>query len=130
MMKFRCRKLQTQSFLITYQDFDGSPAQSGVILPLITTTTTTTINISPSSQPKFFPILLSLHGTGVSPTSQADSYKYKPEHLKKDDDFIFGVAGAFVVTPDRHGAHNYEGVGKRSALHAAFIVGVNGFILL
>jgi predicted esterase len=119
-MKFRCRKLTSQSFLITYQDFDKSPAQSGIILPL----NLKKRKLMPSKN--FFPILLSLHGTGVSPLSQADSHKYKPD---QSDDFVFGVEGAFVVTPDRHGAHNWEGLGKMSALHAAFLVGVNGFLL-
>ena len=62
------------------------------------------------------PILLSLHGTGISPQDQADSYKHIP---KGESDYAFGVTGYWLCAPDRHGAHNWEHTGHLTALAAA-----------
>ena len=62
------------------------------------------------------PILLSLHGTGVGPLNQADSYKHQP---RGEQDFVFGFDTLWTLAPDRHGAHNWEGIGSISADCAA-----------
>jgi S-formylglutathione hydrolase FrmB len=36
---------------------------------------------------------------------------------------VFGVAGAWVLAPTRHGAHNWEGIGMRSATCALEALG-------
>jgi len=53
----------------------------------------------------------------------ADAYKKLLKKKKADgsDRFKFGIDGAWLLTPSRHGAHNHEGVGMlspRSALSA------------
>jgi hypothetical protein len=68
-----------------------------------------------SAKPDHFPVLLSLHGTGTSAISQADAYKVKKSSGKDGKEFEFGINGLWVVTPSRHGAHNWEAVGEVSA---------------
>lgn len=58
-----CRDIRKQSFLTSFVDHDGSIAQAGVILPI-----GSGVNVEA-------PVLLSLHGTGITPLSQADAYK-------------------------------------------------------
>ena len=43
----------------------------------------------------------------VPALQQADSYKYKPRGSKPGDDYLFGVEGAWLCAPTRHGAHNW-----------------------
>ena len=52
-----------------------------------------------------YPALLTMHGTGLTATSQADAYKMMPTGASE---YVFGVQGFFVVAPTRHGAHNWE----------------------
>jgi hypothetical protein len=52
-----------------------------------------------------YPTLLTLHGTGLTSTSQADAYKMMPYGRP---DYVFGVNGFWVIAPTRHGAHNWE----------------------
>lgn len=61
------------------------------------------------------PILLSLHGTGVDPGNQADSYKYM---IGKSTPYRFGVSHLYVLSPDRFGAHDWEYTGYWSAMKA------------
>ena len=63
-------------------------------------------------------MLLTLHGTGSGPRSQADAYKVKVPNKPMGEEFKFGVEGLWVVAPSRHGAHNWEGVGDMTA-HAS-----------
>ena len=68
--------------------------------------------------------MLSLHGTGVSARSQADSYKFMPAKgtvgYTKKGKYRFGVEGAWLCTPDRHGAHNWDSAtGQKTAMAAA-----------
>ena len=46
----------------------------------------------------------------------ADAYKRKA--APADDGFVFGVDRQWVVAPTRHGAHNWEQGGQRTALAA------------
>lgn len=65
-----------------------------------------------------FPVLLSYHGSGISPLSHADAHKMMPSNAKN---YIFGVQGFYLLAPSRFGAHNWEGVGEltgRAALQA------------
>lgn len=52
-----------------------------------------------------FPALLTLHGTGLTGSNQADAYKMMPPGSQ---DYVFGVEGLWLVAPSRHGAHNWE----------------------
>lgn len=61
---------------------------------------------------KLFPVLLSMHGTGIAALNQADAYKVLPWKYK---DYVFGVKGYWVIAPTRHGAHNWEAVGEHTA---------------
>mmetsp|Transcript_37189 Transcript_37189/g.37868 ORF Transcript_37189/g.37868 Transcript_37189/m.37868 type:complete len:752 (-) Transcript_37189:83-2338(-) len=69
-----------------------------------------------------------MHGTGVDARSQADAYKHmlssaagsgrtprENQRTKITSEYIFGVEGFWVVAPSRHGAHNWESIGYRTA---------------
>ena len=56
------------------------------------------------------------HGTGIPVRDSADAYKRKA--APADDGFVFGVDRQWVVAPTRHGAHNWEQGGQRTALAA------------
>ena len=62
-----------------------------------------------------FPYILTLHGTGLTATNQADAYK---EMKRGSTEYTFGVEGFFIIAPSRHGAHNWESVGDLSARSA------------
>ena len=97
-LEMECRK-RADSFRYTFIDHDGSVGESGAVAPW-------GIDL-----PAIVPIVLSLHGTGVSARSQADSYKFMPPKgsvgYTKKGKYRFGVEGAWLCTPDRHGAHNW-----------------------
>jgi hypothetical protein len=116
-----CRK-QDQSFLYSYLSHDGSVVQAAVVLPL-NYHTPQYKTLGPARSKKSissekvesaleFPVLLTLHGSGIQPLNHADAHKLMPANTK---DYIFGVDGYFVVAPSRFGAHNWEGVGDLSA---------------
>jgi hypothetical protein len=81
-------------------------------------------------------ILLTFHGTGVTSRSQAESHKVGVAALQheakkgktsrldwipakaKSDSYVFGVPNLWLLAPTRHGAHNWEGPGYRTALSA------------
>ena len=73
-------------------------------------------------------MLLSLHGTGVDVSMQADSYKFKPTKHANDDrvPYTFGVQGMWTLSPTRAGAHNWEYTGFLSALTALETLGTPG----
>lgn len=62
---------------------------------------TTSSSSSGVNSNDYFPVLLSLHGTGISHRSQADAYKVKQDNKPVGEDFKFGVEGFWVVAPDR-----------------------------
>lgn len=115
-LQYRCPKWLGQSFIISFLDGDGTVSQAGVVPPAHPCPSHT---IRGSTLPRC-PILVSSHGTGVSAGSMADSFKMMESKNQKD--YTFGVDGAWVLTPARHGAHNHEGpVGLGtilSAIHA------------
>ena len=141
--RLRCRSLN-QSFLFTFLDHDGSAQSAAAIAPLPLGTLpkeagkskkgkgkkTASSTASESTDPppllidgvESVPILLSLHGTGVSAGSQADAYKVKPPGASgPNDPYIFGVEGYWLLAPSRHGAHNHQGTGQwhaRTAVRA------------
>ncbi|XP_064601403.1 LOW QUALITY PROTEIN: uncharacterized protein LOC135467560 [Liolophura sinensis] len=103
----RCRK-STESFLFTFLDHDGSVQHGAAIQPLEECDFKDRQTDSPSC-----PVLLTLHGTTVPPQNQADSYKHMV-----NNEFVFGVKGAWLLAPTRHGAHNWEGPGALTAMTA------------
>ena len=139
----RCRAAEGQSFLFTFADHDGSVGAAAAVPPLR----------SCARGGGACPVLLSMHGTGVSASDQADSYK---REVRKGE-WDFGVRGAWVLAPSRratprrpaapppcgaaadarasaggrlgrggggrHGAHNWEGTGQRTALAALRALG-------
>ena len=52
----------------------------------------------------------------VQPMNMADSFKYKD--APHDPDYIFGLPTAWVLAPERDGAHNFEGTGHHTAMSA------------
>ncbi|CAG2189140.1 unnamed protein product [Mytilus edulis] len=100
LVNLRCRKLK-ESFLFTFLDHDGSVQHAAAIYPLS------------DCMGESCPVLLTLHGTTVPPQNQADSYKYMV-----DKEFVYGINGAWLLAPTRHGAHNWEGPGVLTAMTA------------
>jgi len=91
----RCRHA-AQSFLFTFLDKEGSVSSAAAIAPF---------------EAKHCPqagcgLVLSLSGVGVNPQNQADAHKYMA-----DGKWIFGFDKAWLVTPERDGAHNWENYG-------------------
>lgn len=107
-LEFTCRAID-QSFLLTYLDHDGTTSQAAVIFPLVDKARR--IKHTPHHSVTF-PVLLSLHGTGITPMNQADAYKQMSPPAR---DYSFGVRDYWVIAPSRHGAHNWEAVGALSA---------------
>ena len=105
--EFRCR-FRGSSFQFTFIDVDGSVQHAAAIHPIVLESSTRIDNK--------IPVLIALHGTGVSASSSADSYKYKKNSSSKD--YTFGIEGFWVLAPTRHGAHNWEGIGKNTAMEA------------
>ena len=102
-----CRTPQ-QSVVCTFRDVDGAVTPAGVIAPL---RASETCDASAGC-----PVLLSLHGTSIKVRDAADAYKHKPSIA--DSDYTFGVEGFWLVAPSRHGAHNWEQIGRLSATRA------------
>jgi len=77
--------------------------------------------------PGCFPVLFSLHGSGSPARNHADAYKRKLGRGEPNGfthtltsagaEYLFGINNFFVVVPSRFGAHNWETVGGKSALH-------------
>ena len=112
-LNIRCRK-QGQSFKMTFIDIDGSIQHAAVIHPLINSNS----NSATEEKTAKYPILINLHGTGVSASDSADAYKFKPPGAGDSVDYTFGVENAWTIAPTRHGAHNWEGIGKNTAMTA------------
>ncbi|CAD7926882.1 unnamed protein product [Amoebophrya sp. A25] len=82
----QCRK-PSDSLLYTFLDHDGTVNRAAAIMPLLSTSPTLVqreagpggkLKLPRSSKKTAYPVVLSLHGTGVDVRMQADSYKYKP----------------------------------------------------
>lgn len=110
--ELRCRRSE-QSAVMTYLDHDGSAASASLVLPI--SLPRKRKEGSAATATPSYPVLLTLHGTGVTGSGQADAYKQKPQGA---DDYEFGVIGLWVLAPDRFGAHNWQGWGQRSAFAA------------
>ena len=110
-LTFRCRDVRRDTFRFNYIDADGSVSSGAARLPLPVDDLP-----QPGRQGLPWPCVLALHGTGVSASDQADSFKLG----NAQGGYNFGVQGAWLVAPSRHGAHNWEGVGMNSALSALF----------
>jgi S-formylglutathione hydrolase FrmB len=125
----RCRTM-AQSFVITYIDHDSSVASAAAVRPW-----------EECPEPVGCPVLLSLSGVGVNEMNQADSHKHIPkgeqhatpqnrcshENAQTDissaaagggKEFVFGYKAAWVLAPQRDGAHNWEGTGHQTAVQS------------
>lgn len=129
--QLRCRKLH-QSALFTFRDHDGSVQSAAAVAPLplgalpppvirggpakkATKVSYADPRANATYEDGTVPVLLTLHGTGVTAQRQADSFKVKPAGAK---DYVFGVEGYWLLAPSRHGAHNHQGTGHWHALSA------------
>ena len=102
-VSLRCRK-HDEAFLFGFLDHDGSVAHAAAIPPRA------------ASEPgQGAGVMLSFAGVGVTPQKQAESHKYMP---KNSNEFAFGYKNMWTLAPERDGAHNWEGVGSRSAITA------------
>jgi hypothetical protein len=139
-LQFECRHSH-QSFLFSYLDHDDTVSQAAVILPLdyhsphwkqrvigrkgkmknkqqvdhCASTDIACID-NPEYKEYFesmgYPVLLTLHGSGIAPLNHADAHKMMPNGMKE---YVFGIEGYYVIAPSRFGAHNWEGVGDLTA---------------
>ena len=99
----RCRK-HDEAFLFGFLDHDGSVAHAAAIPPRMVPEPGERVGV-----------MLSFSGVGVTPQKQSESHKYMPKNAK---DFAFGYKNMWTLAPEREGAHNWEGVGSRSAIIA------------
>lgn len=98
----RCRD-RGSSVLFSFWDGDGSVQQAAVVHP-------------PKDECKNqCPVLITLHGTSITASNSADAYKVMP---KGETSYTFGYAKGWLLAPSRHGAHNWEGIGRRHAIAA------------
>lgn len=134
-IELQCRRYN-ESFLVSYTDHDGSITQSAVILPLTySPDDIIAVNKQIITQKQDFfhsksscllgdkcsndfpsgekyPTLLTMHGTGISSSSQADAYKMM---IGKQKEYTFGVHNYWIIAPTRKGAHNWESIGELTA---------------
>jgi len=128
-LQCRCRTTR-QSFIFTFVDHDGSISRAAAITPLPSPSSASATAATGTSKQhdSAAGVLLSLHGTGVDVSMQADSYKFKPTKHANDDrvPYTFGVQGMWTLAPTRNGAHNWEYTGFLSALTALETLGTPG----
>eukprot|EP01062_Namystynia_karyoxenos_P058746 TRINITY_DN50229_c0_g1_i1.p1 TRINITY_DN50229_c0_g1~~TRINITY_DN50229_c0_g1_i1.p1 ORF type:complete len:1059 (+),score=218.23 TRINITY_DN50229_c0_g1_i1:80-3256(+) len=105
-LTLRCRDASSETFVFTYRDYDGAVTHAGAASPVA--------RGQPSRCTDGCPVVMSFHGTSVEPGAMADAYKQR----RNDGTMVFGVANAWLLTPSRHGAHNWEGPGRLSAATA------------
>ena len=106
-MSFRCRRVD-QSQLMTFISHDGTVASAAFLRPR------DPLNCRQTQGG--CPVVLALSGVGVQPTNMADAFKYKTSPT--DVDYMFGLPAAFILAPERDGAHNFENTGHRTAMSA------------
>ena len=117
-IEFRCRNFG-ESFVFTFVDHDGTVSRAAAITPLASSVWgNTSCANGAKSKGTHCPVVLSLHGTGVDVSMQADSYKFKPRGALESEKYTFGVNNAWLLAPTRHGAHNWEYTGHLSAMSA------------
>ena len=114
----RCRHLR-QSFLFSFQDHDGTVAVAAAIAPRQSCLLMDPEEHLPPTTA--CAVLLSHSGVGATPSSQADSHKYKVK--ESDRDYTFGFDRSWILAPERGGAHNWEGQGHLNALAALRALG-------
>ena len=112
--QLRCRHLR-QSFVLTLRDHDGSVQSAAAVAPLPLGSAVQGAAERARGDDDAVPVALTLHGTGVTASRQADAYKFKASPAA---DYTFGVAGYWLLAPARHGAHNHAGTGHWHALAA------------
>ena len=108
----RCRRA-TQSFVFTFRDHDGSVAHAAAVRPW----EACTANRHEEMAARGCGILVSLSGVGATPNDQADSHKFVAQGARPGN-FTFGCGRAWVLAPQREGAHNWEGTGFHTAQEA------------
>jgi hypothetical protein len=64
-----------------------------------------------------YPVLLSLHGSGITAQSHADAYKIM---LPGNTEYTFGIQHYYLIAPTRFGAHNWETTGYLTARSSLF----------
>jgi hypothetical protein len=111
-----------ESVRFTFLGPDGSVCEAAAVAPWAASGRA-------GDLPAAVPVVLSLHGTGVEPRAQCDSYKFMPK-APADPGWVgrgkyrFGVAGAWLVAAERQGAHNWDtATGRDTALGAADALG-------
>ncbi|PAA77347.1 hypothetical protein BOX15_Mlig010965g3, partial [Macrostomum lignano] len=114
----RCRR-PDQSVLFTFVDHDGSVQRAAAIAPIEWQGGT---GRSQKSQAVRLPIVVSLHGTSIKPEDQADSHKFIEAGRDASAGYRFGISGAWLLAPSRHGAHNWEGPGALTAMRAVEVL--------
>ena len=108
----RCRRA-TQSFVFTFRDHDGSVAHAAAVRPR----EACAANRHEGMAGRACGVLVSLSGVGATPNDQADSHKFVAQGARSGD-FTFGCGRAWVLAPQREGAHNWEGTGLHTAEEA------------
>ena len=104
----QCRR-PDQSVICTHLDHDGAVSAAAVLAPRDRDACCPTYGC---------PAILSLHGTSIPVRDSADAYKHKPADAPPTAGYTFGAERYWVVAPTRHGAHNWEGGGRMSAMSA------------
>ena len=84
LLPLRCRN-SGESFIFTFLDHDGSVQHGAAVRPL-----------HPCPR-NICPVLLTLHGTTISPQNQADGYK-----RMVNGEFVFGLENLWIVAPTRY----------------------------
>ena len=107
---FRCRRAD-QSQLMTFISHDGTVASAALLRPR-------QMDACRSNEYRQgCPVVLAMSGVGVKPTHMADAFKYKQmSEPGEDQNFIFGLPFAWILSPERSGAHNFEGTGHLTAV--------------
>lgn len=127
-ISLRCRRV-TSSFVFAFIDHDGSVAHAAAIRPRDgcqpwtgefasrATLTSDMESAAGSVGAARCPVLLALSGVGATASSMADAHKYIPGG-GGDGAWRFGMRHAWVIAPQREGAHNWEGHGWWCALRS------------
>ena len=103
-----------QSVVCGYVDHDGAVSFAAILRPRAA---------DGCDRAHGCPVLLSLHGTSIPVRDSADAFKRKPRGAAEGAAYRFGVERYWVVAPTRHGAHNWEDGGARSAIAAVDAIG-------
>ncbi len=90
----RCRKDKNASFRFTFLSHDGASAEAAAIPPrrgtcsrLVSTASSSSSSSSALPRDESCPVVVTLHGTGVSCSDAADAYKLQ----KSDGSWLFGI---------------------------------------